>query len=395
VPLFRRVNNDLSPQEYEELRNRFKHEAVNVIAKGKSAEIVFRRSIETLGQQVRLSNIELSSFREACRFYKRQVIAEEIHQQVAKIFVDKFKVALLRAQNPLAEEQRTGVELLKEFDWLKRLPSATVMADCLAIADKYMIEPSVLEPNVEIFKSFLPDFKVNSKRCVELRDEECLDLRGRLDADFTADQELMLRIQTADALGSGVESTILASDVLTPLPSSPLEIAPQEEPEVLDAAPILLFVSHSSHDSEVAKALIEVLLVAEVVMEAEVRCTSIPGYQLSVGAQFVAEIRELVSEATVFLGLVSWESAASSWVLFELGARWGANKSVLPLLLNGFSANDLPGPISGTNACDCRDLNSVSEFLKVVSRSTGRMVKNGTRLTTNIQTLNRRAALPW
>ncbi len=59
--------------------------------------------------------------------------------------------------------------------------------------------------------------------------------------------------------------------------------------------------------------------------------------------------------APAFVGVVSHTSFELAYVLFELGARWGRNEYLVPLLAPGVPASILKGPISGLNAlsCDC------------------------------------------
>jgi len=67
----------------------------------------------------------------------------------------------------------------------------------------------------------------------------------------------------------------------------------------------------------------------------------------------------------VFLGLVTDAGIASIYVLFELGARWGADKQLIPLLGPGVSADVLQGPLSNINALSC---SSESDLLQLVSQ---------------------------
>jgi hypothetical protein len=55
----------------------------------------------------------------------------------------------------------------------------------------------------------------------------------------------------------------------------------------------------------------------------------------------------------VFVGLISRSSFASAYVLFELGARWGAQKTLMPLLAPGFDKGQLRGPVANLNALAC------------------------------------------
>ncbi|MDF2440409.1 MAG: hypothetical protein JWN98_1393, partial [Abditibacteriota bacterium] len=85
-----------------------------------------------------------------------------------------------------------------------------------------------------------------------------------------------------------------------------------------------IFVSHSSADEKVAKALIDLLRDAFRLDSNKIRCTSVAGYKLKAGAHTEPELRREVQQARVFIGLLSEVSLDSAYVLFELGARWGS-----------------------------------------------------------------------
>ena len=53
---------------------------------------------------------------------------------------------------------------------------------------------------------------------------------------------------------------------------------------------------------------------------------------------------------------------------FELGARWGADKPMIPLLASGASPEDLEGPLSGINALDSRVDGQVYQLLEDVAK---------------------------
>ena len=62
------------------------------------------------------------------------------------------------------------------------------------------------------------------------------------------------------------------------------------------------------------------------------------------------QLRREVHAATAFIGIISYESIQSPYVLFELGARWGANLHLLPVLAPGIETDVLAGPLSGIHA---------------------------------------------
>ena len=117
-----------------------------------------------------------------------------------------------------------------------------------------------------------------------------------------------------------------------------------------------LFISHSSKDKRLAKSLIELLRTALAIPADRVRCTSVDGYKLSGGAKTEMELRKEIAGAKCFIGLITLDSLASQFVLFELGARWGLDEHFVPVLGGGIKASALRPPLADRNA-----LNSASK----------------------------------
>jgi hypothetical protein len=55
----------------------------------------------------------------------------------------------------------------------------------------------------------------------------------------------------------------------------------------------------------------------------------------------------------VFLGLITRTGIESTYVLFELGARWGVNQQLAPVLVNSDDKGLLRGPLGALNALAC------------------------------------------
>lgn len=114
-----------------------------------------------------------------------------------------------------------------------------------------------------------------------------------------------------------------------------------------------VFISHSSLDADIAEALVELLRNACDGASPRVRCTSVEGYGLEVGASFNEQLRTEVKEARFFIGLITPDSVRSPYFLFEVGARWGADLKLAPLLAAGAGRELLQGPLSVLHALDC------------------------------------------
>lgn len=110
---------------------------------------------------------------------------------------------------------------------------------------------------------------------------------------------------------------------------------------------VRLFVSHSHQDGEIAARLVRVLESGLEIPRGELRCTSLPGYKLSLGAIPQEQLRRELGSAACIVGIVTPNSVASPWVLFELGAAWAQSKAAIPLLGGRLSDDDIPGPFRG------------------------------------------------
>ena len=168
--------------------------------------------------------------------------------------------------------------------------------------------------------------------------------------------------------------------------------------------PVDIFISHSSADAKVAKALIDLLRDAFNIEPARIRCTSVPGYKLEAGAHTETQLRQEIQQSRVFIGLLSEISLDSAYVLFELGARWGMMQSnyyggmgmsgmknkIFPLLAAGASGSIIRGPLKAYNALSCEkaaDLHQlVAEIGKELGQSPGSAAAYQDKLETVIRT---------
>lgn len=117
---------------------------------------------------------------------------------------------------------------------------------------------------------------------------------------------------------------------------------------------ISVFISHSHQDGELVKRLITLLGSALNLPSNQIRATSVDGFRLPGGSNTNEQLRAEVQDAKVLIGVISSSSLKSAYVTFELGARWGSGKPMVPLLAPDVSPDLLAGPLQGINALSCR-----------------------------------------
>ena len=155
-----------------------------------------------------------------------------------------------------------------------------------------------------------------------------------------------------------------------------------------------VFISHSDDDVEIAKPLITLLRNALNLRSDDIRCSSVDGYRLPAGASTDDILRQEVHDSELLIGLITPSSINSVYVLFELGARWGAGKPMYPLLASGATWEHLEGPLSGINALNCSNASQVIQFAENAAEALG--VKIGSA-SAYVEAVNRlvEASVAW
>lgn len=130
-----------------------------------------------------------------------------------------------------------------------------------------------------------------------------------------------------------------------------------------------IFISHSSKDKDLAEALTELLRLALNVTSDKIRCTSVDGTRLELGADTNEVIKTELRESRVFIVLLTPASLESDYVLFEMGARWGAKLHLGPLMAKGATSRDIPSPIGNLNALQATEEGQLHQFLGDVAQA--------------------------
>lgn len=124
-----------------------------------------------------------------------------------------------------------------------------------------------------------------------------------------------------------------------------------------------IFISHSSDDSDKAEALINVILKAFKLENKSIRCTSVAGFKLPSGVSTDEQLKQEIFASKVFIGIITSRSINSTYVLFELGARWGTTLPLLPIICDPVGTSLLRGPLKNINVLNATDASDILQFI--------------------------------
>jgi len=127
--------------------------------------------------------------------------------------------------------------------------------------------------------------------------------------------------------------------------------------------PVSVFISHSARDIELVKAFVSLIISAIHLDPVEIRASSVDGSRLAGGAELSTSVRRDVMQAAAFVAILTPISIQSTWVLFELGARWGAEKPMLPLVAGGLEPDSIAGPLGMINTLECKSPSQLHQAL--------------------------------
>lgn len=141
---------------------------------------------------------------------------------------------------------------------------------------------------------------------------------------------------------------------------------------------IKLFISHSEHDKGIALALVTWLegCIAFPQDRTVIRCTSLPDYTYDLGDDQDALIRDEVVAADYAIVILTDNAVKSSWVLFEMGARWSRKDARLaPLIHPRATFAIIPDVISKKRGVKLDNLLEMANLPQQVSSATGFALK--------------------
>jgi hypothetical protein len=132
---------------------------------------------------------------------------------------------------------------------------------------------------------------------------------------------------------------------------------------------IRIFISHSSADRALAEALTNLLTRALEIDPEEIRCSSVPGHNVDPGTRTSEALRSEISKTDAFIGLLTRSSLQSTYVLFEIGARWGAKGWLAPVIGPDLRAEDLKPPLSELNVARSDDATAMAHLVESIAET--------------------------
>ncbi|HYG35090.1 MAG TPA: toll/interleukin-1 receptor domain-containing protein [Clostridia bacterium] len=129
-----------------------------------------------------------------------------------------------------------------------------------------------------------------------------------------------------------------------------------------------VFISHSTADRDLAAALVDLLRDALSLRPEEIRCSSVDGYRLPSGVNINTQLRTEIERSRTFIALLTPSSVHSTYVLFELGARWGRGAHWSLLVARGLTPGELDEPLRSHNALSAAAESQIDQFVEELSR---------------------------
>lgn len=140
---------------------------------------------------------------------------------------------------------------------------------------------------------------------------------------------------------------------------------------------IQLFISHSSKDEEIVNCLVNIIVKAFRLPASSIRCTSLNGYKLPVGAK-IEQLREEVLNSKVLIAVLTPNTKSSTYAMFELGCRWGTDKPLIPIVCVSNAKGLLSEPLKSLNYTVTCDPLSILHFIDSLGKALGKKSQSAT-----------------
>lgn len=115
-----------------------------------------------------------------------------------------------------------------------------------------------------------------------------------------------------------------------------------EEPAISEISKI--FISHSSEDKKIVSEIVHLLSLIGV-KDSSIFCTSLDGYGIPLGENWLEKLKSEISGEVIVLFVLSENYFQSRVSLCEMGASWVLSKKHVPILIPPVEFKDIAGVI--------------------------------------------------
>lgn len=134
-----------------------------------------------------------------------------------------------------------------------------------------------------------------------------------------------------------------------------LEILPERQVEVEAISNISkIFISHASIDKKLVSEIVHLLTLIGV-QDESIFCTSLDGYGIPLGENWLQTLKSEVSGEVIVLFVISENYYKSTVSLCEMGAAWALSKKHIPILIPPLDYDDMEGVIPLTQGFKITD----------------------------------------
>lgn len=129
-----------------------------------------------------------------------------------------------------------------------------------------------------------------------------------------------------------------------------------------------IFISHSSKNVLIVNQLVELIKIATNLKAEKIRCTSVPGYKLEAGSFTDEVLKKEINESKLFIAFITEESMNSTYVLFELGARWAVDLPLIPVVQSSNDFSLFKGPLSNFHGINLSEENEIYQLIGEIGK---------------------------
>jgi hypothetical protein len=123
-----------------------------------------------------------------------------------------------------------------------------------------------------------------------------------------------------------------------------------------------VFISHSSKDKEIANAIVNLLEHGIGLPEDEIFCSSVEGYGVPSGKDFLSFIKDQIEEPKIVILLLTPSYWESKFCLCEMGAAWVKSHQIFPILVPPLNNKDLQAVLLTTQAFEIKNSAKYNEI---------------------------------